>query len=202
MQLALIRFTPAERLAVRTAVAAKIAAETALEPTQMGGRYMRHRAIKSIFGSLRGRIINSRNVATACRTITVEAAALQEVADAYALISLDGPVSITDDRGDREIARFATITDAEQYLNIGPEIVEERLRDGHYSINAPHGLGSDLEAVRAAESCGFQIFASMGDYYYAPKGTPVSGNVSGKGWKGSFDTAVKAALAALETVDP
>lgn len=121
------------------------------------------------------------------------------------LTTPDGPVAVCDtslDGPDAVVARFALIADAEDFLSLSAGIDPDKLAAGVYSIDAPHGLGADSEAVAAAKRLGFDVFWSVGSVYYAPPGVAVSGNVSGKGWKGSYESPEAAALAALATVDP
>jgi hypothetical protein len=126
--------------------------------------------------------------------------------DACAALLLDaGPVTIThDDGGEREtlVGAFATIRAAESYLGQSATIDSDDLAAGRYSINAPHGAGSDDEALQIANRLGFMLFWSMGGAYYAPPGVAVTGNTSGKGWKGGFDSLEHAAHAANATVEP
>lgn len=120
----------------------------------------------------------------------------------------EGPVSITLDTGAEQaamIGRFKTIAEAETYLATSAEIDPDDLQAGRYSINTPHGVGSDLEAVESIEHMGYQIFRSMGGLYYAPPGVagPTS-NISGKGWKSSLpdDNAASLALRLLSQIEP
>lgn len=112
-----------------------------------------------------------------------------------------GPVALTD-WGGRVLGRFPTIASAEGFLSTSATIDPDHLHAGRYGIEAPHGLGADVEAVPLARALGFSCFWSMGGAYYAPPGVATTGNDSGKGWKGGFDSIEAAALAALATVDP
>lgn len=200
MKLALTRFTLVERIAVREAIAAKMAAETVYAPEAMQSRFQRTRARKAMFRSLRGAIINSRSVTTPCWSVMREAESILEAREAEDLLTPDGPVSIRDDQANREVGRFATITAAVRYLDIGAYIMPTKLREGLYSINAPEGVANEVEALQAAKTLGFNVFPSMGSFYYAAKGVATTGNTSGTGWSRGFDSAEEAALAALATV--
>lgn len=112
-----------------------------------------------------------------------------------------GPVALTD-WGGRVLGRFPTIASAEGFLSTSATIDPDHLHAGRYGIEAPHGVGADVEAVPLARALGFSCFWSMGGAYYAPPGVATTGNDSGKGWKGGFDSIEAAALAALATVDP
>ena len=128
-----------------------------------------------------------------------------EPGETDALTNLNGPVSITLDTPGNEsklVARFETIEDAEEFLNTSATIDPDDLEAGNYSISAPHGVGNDDEAASTARKLGFSIFASMGGYYYAPRGVAITGNVNGTGWSKSYTSDGAAALAALATVEP
>lgn len=122
----------------------------------------------------------------------------------YRLIAKGGPVTLTLEtpNGIERKASFATIADAESYLGISRTIDPVDLHEGRYGIDAPHGAGSDDEAVRYARARGFQLFWSMGAACWAPPGVAISGNVSGKGWRTGFLSIEAAAHAALASVDP
>lgn len=70
----------------------------------------------------------------------------------------DGPVSVTlaTPGADREtvVAQFATIAAAESFLGESATIDPDALAAGHYGINAPHGAGSDNEAIAMARNLG------------------------------------------------
>ncbi len=128
-----------------------------------------------------------------------------EIVEDDMLINSQGPVSITLEEPDEEpklIARFETIGDAEEFLNTSATIDPDELEAGHYSISAPHGVGSDDDAVSTARRLGFSIFASMGGYYYAPRGVAITGNINGTGWSKSYTSDGAAALASLATIEP
>jgi hypothetical protein len=80
--------------------------------------------------------------------------------DLRAILALvdGGPVSITHAKpgDDREtvVERFATIAAAEAFLNLSAGIDPDDLAAGHYGINAPHGAGSDNEAIAMARRLG------------------------------------------------
>lgn len=75
----------------------------------------------------------------------------------YALVKSGGPVILTLEAADGVIeqkAAFATISDAESYLNTSTTIDPVDLADGRYGIDAPHGAGSDLDALSIAKALG------------------------------------------------
>jgi hypothetical protein len=117
---------------------------------------------------------------------------------AAALTYPRGVVVITDDTlaggPSMQVGRFATITDAEQWLALSPFVNREKLETGQYTIAAPWGLGSDIEAVACAKGAGFDIFWASGDAYFAKD--------KATGWSVRYPSLEAAALAALATVDP
>jgi hypothetical protein len=88
--------------------------------------------------------------------------AFEDTADdltpAHELPCEGGPVSITHAKpgDDREtvVERFATIAAAEAFLNLSAGIDPDDLAAGNYGINAPHGAGSDNEAIAMARRLG------------------------------------------------
>lgn len=144
------------------------------------------------------------DVAEALEARDAPKAAPEPAEDSSVLTAKDGPVVITLEGAeeDAEIARFATIADAETYLGVSASIDPDHLAAGRYGISAPHGVGCDDEAVRLARELGFSVFWSMGRACWAPKGVSVSGNLSGKGWRTGFETIEAASLAALASIPP
>lgn len=61
---------------------------------------------------------------------------------------------------------------------------------------------SDEEAFARAKALGVQIFWSMGRACWAPAGVAVSGNISGKGWRTSYESLADAARAAVAELEP
>jgi hypothetical protein len=81
-----------------------------------------------------------------------------DLTPAHELPCEGGPVSITlakpgADR-DSVVEQFATIRAAESFLNLSAGIDPDDLAAGHYGINAPHGAGSDNEAIAMARRLG------------------------------------------------
>lgn len=69
------------------------------------------------------------------------------------------PVVVTIDRGDavEVVERFYSIAGAESFLATSATIDPDDLHAGLYGIDAPHGVGSDSEAIEAARSLGFDV---------------------------------------------
>lgn len=121
--------------------------------------------------------------------------------DSARLITAGGPVAICDTAisgPDSVVARFATIDDAEAFLNVSAAIDPDKLAAGAYSIDAPHGMGNDEEARAFAERAGFDLFYSMGGAYYS-KG-PHRSDMSN--WSAGFQNLHHAAHVALSTIEP
>lgn len=147
-----------------------------------------------------GNIIRARDVQIMRDTIapSPDLAGDLRVADGVVVVSLEKAGEI------EEVARFSTIASAEEYLGRSNLIDPDDLAAGHYSICAPHGLGSDSEAIPLVKKLGYNLFYSMGSRYYAPPGVAVSNNFSGKGWKsGKGDESFEEmALRILATIEP
>lgn len=124
------------------------------------------------------------------------------------LIAKDGPVALTyTSRLGGAItttARFNLIEDAERFLAESPTIDASDREAGRYGIDAPHGLGSDLEAAPTLERLGWRLFHSMGGLYAAAPGVATTGNVQGVGWTPARpgETAPALALRLLALIDP
>ena len=87
-------------------------------------------------------------------------AGVEEAADdeTLTLIRRDGTVALTvcDPKdGFTTVARFDTMTDAETFLNASPQIDKAKLDAGDYGLDAPHGVGSDVDARLTAKHLGW-----------------------------------------------
>lgn len=85
----------------------------------------------------------------------VEAAADDETLD---LIRRNGTVALTvcdPADGLTTLARFDTMSDAEAFLNGSPQIDKAKLIAGDYGLDAPHGVGSDVDARLTAKALGW-----------------------------------------------
>lgn len=118
----------------------------------------------------------------------------------YTLVRSDGPVILTLETatGIEKKAAFACISDAEAYISISTTIDPIDREAGRYGIDAPHGMGGDIDAIATARALGFDVFYSREASYYTkgPRGDDRTA------WTGPFVNQAHAALAALATVEP
>lgn len=121
-----------------------------------------------------------------------------------ALFCADGPVALSHEIGDRIeiVGRFRTIAESCDFLATSATIDPDDLAAGRYGVDAPYGVGTDLEGRATAERLGFSVFSSMGGFYWAPPGVATTGNTAGRGWKPGGTSLDEAALRALASVDP
>lgn len=87
-------------------------------------------------------------------------AGVEEAADdeTVSLIRRNGAVAVTvcdPADGFTTLARFDTMADAEAFLNGSPQIDKAKLHAGDYGIDAPHGVGSDVDARLTAKALGW-----------------------------------------------
>lgn len=117
-----------------------------------------------------------------------------------------GPVTLTRELPDEvlTLARFATIRETEAYLNESPTIDQADLIAGRYGIDAPHGVGSDSEAVEVARRLGCALHQSIWDNGEGGTGISYYAILPDEDGRrpDDFDSLEAAALDALSVIEP